>query len=77
MPARKPANQAFILRLWREDDDDDDRIWRGWIQHVGTGDEIFVQNLTDFLHFIEQHFGDLSDGNSVSISSGGGGAPSA
>ncbi len=63
MPARKPANQAFILRLWQEDNENDSRIWRGWIQHVGSGEKVFVQNLTDLLDFIEQHFGALADAN--------------
>ena len=62
MSGRKPINQSFILRLWREDDENGG-IWRGWIQHVGSGDEVFVQNLADFLDFIEQHFGALADAN--------------
>ena len=68
MPARKPANQAFVLRLWREDDEDECGIWRGWIQHVSSGETVFVQSLPDFLDFIEQHFGELAGGYSENIS---------
>ena len=60
MSGRKSTNQSFILRLWREDEEDSG-IWRGWIQHVGSGEAVFVQNLADFLAFIEQHFGVLAD----------------
>ena len=63
MSGRKPTNQAFVLRLWREDNEADSGIWRGWIQHVGSGEKVFVQNLPDFLDFIEQHFGALADAN--------------
>ncbi len=61
MSGRKPTNQAFVLRLWREDDEADSGIWRGWIQHVGSGEKIFVQNLQDLLDFIERHFGALAN----------------
>ena len=63
MSGRKSTNQSFILRLWREDDEEDSGIWRGWIQHVGSGEEVFVQSLADFLAFVEQHFGALADAN--------------
>ena len=62
MPPKKQTHHAFILRLWYEDDENR-RTWRGWIQHVGSGEEVFVQNLTNFLAFIEQHFGALADTN--------------
>ena len=68
MSGRKPSNQAFVLRLWCEDDADECGIWRGWIQHVGSGEKVFVQTLADFLNFIERHFGDLSGGYSENIS---------
>ena len=66
MSARKPTNHAFVLRLWREDDDDDDKIWRGWIQHVGTGEATTIQDGETLLHFIERWTGQIS-GESKSL----------
>lgn len=41
---------AFVLRLWREGG----LHWRGWIQHVGSREQVYVRNVQDLVAFIEQ-----------------------
>ena len=54
MSERKSTNHAFILRLWREDDENGG-IWRGWIQHVGSGEKRYLHSQEEILAFVHQH----------------------
>lgn len=54
MPARKQTHHAFILRLWYEDDENRG-TWRGWIQHVGSGEKRYLRSQEDILDFLQQH----------------------
>lgn len=41
---------AFVLRIWWEDEIN----WRGWMQHVGSGEEVCVQDENALLDFIRR-----------------------
>ena len=49
---------AFIVRIWREAGQS---AWRGWVQHVHSGDSTPVQSLDELLAFIERRTGKLTD----------------
>lgn len=53
MGTTKPAafRESFILRIWREEGQPG---WRGWVQHVHSGESALFQNLADLLAFVEQ-----------------------
>ena len=42
---------SFILRLWR---DGESQEWKGWVQHVNTGEAIRVRNTAELLAFIDR-----------------------
>ena len=45
-----PVRHSFVVRIWREVDHIQ---WRGWVQHIPTGDELLVKELDQLLAFIE------------------------
>jgi hypothetical protein len=55
---RQQRRNAFILRIWWEEDDHP--LWRGWVQHTGTGESRYVQHLGDLLAFLEERTGPLA-----------------
>ena len=61
-PVHQPRS-SFVIRIWWEEGGtpgDSQPIWRGWVQHVRSGDEVFVQDAEGLLSFIEQWTGKLS-----------------
>ena len=48
---------SFIVRIWREEGQIG---WRGWIQHVHTGNSALAQNLEELVAFIERRTGKLT-----------------
>ncbi len=60
----KPLNQpnvSFILRIWWEEEEAGGgrHFWRGWVQHVRSGESTYVQDLESLLDFIERWAGRL------------------
>jgi len=59
----EPAEQrdgSFIVRIWWEHGSGDGQAnghWRGWIQHVRNGSQIYFASLRDLTSFIEQETG--------------------
>jgi len=58
----EPAEQrdgSFIVRIWWEHGGDGQAAshWRGWIQHVRNGNQIYFASLRDLTNFIEQETG--------------------
>ncbi|NOX63096.1 MAG: hypothetical protein GXP42_14315 [Chloroflexi bacterium] len=53
------SRDTFVLRIWREDDEAGHRPWRGWVQHVQSGDECYVNSIHELLRFIEDRAGEL------------------
>ena len=61
-------SDSFVLRIWWERDTPP--VWRGWVQHAGSGDSRYFENLADLLGFLETRTGllvqapsDLPDGD--------------
>ena len=53
---------SFLLRIWREDAGEHSRAalpWRGWIQHVHSGEAVYVEDVTKLIAFIQQWTGRL------------------
>jgi hypothetical protein len=49
---------SFVVRIWWEQGDSTPRgHWRGWVQHVRRGTQIYFTNLRDLNMFIEQEIG--------------------
>lgn len=50
---------SFIVRIWWEQASatPEQRHWRGWIQHVRGGKQIYFTTLHDLNAFIEQELG--------------------
>lgn len=65
MPIDHAARQdgSFVVRIWWEHGggaDGDGRgatHWRGWIQHVRNGNQIYFSSLADMISFMEQESG--------------------
>ncbi len=51
-------SHSFVVRIWREGDDAGH--WRGWVQHAGTGEAAYVNNLNELLTFVERRAGPLA-----------------
>ena len=59
---RSEKRDAFLLRIWWEDAgarSGTREVWRAWVQHVHSGEEIYVHDLEALLAFIEQRVGRL------------------
>ena len=52
-------NGSFIVRIWWEGATAATQRghWRGWVQHVRHGKQIYFTNLRDLAAFIEQELG--------------------
>ena len=51
---------TFVLRIWREKEDGREQAaWRGWVQHVRSGDRRYLQSTQELIHFIEGYVGKL------------------
>ena len=59
-------HSSFVIRIWWEQADaaaDGRPIWRGWVQHVRSGEAAYVQDLEGLLAFIERWTGRLTVGS--------------
>ena len=55
---------SFVIRIWWEEANGSpggQRLWRGWVQHIRSGEETYVQSLEGLLDFIERWTGKLSN----------------
>ena len=55
---------SFVVRVWLESADRDVRqipIWRGSIEHVGSGSRIFFSDFQEISRFIEKQIGVETD----------------
>lgn len=57
MQADRVQRNSFLIRIWREPDQVQ---WRGWVQHVRTGEAIFIQDLEQLRDFFECYSGKLT-----------------
>jgi hypothetical protein len=62
MRSLNQPNISFIIRIWWEEEEasaSSRRFWRGWVQHVRSGESTYVQDLEGLLVFIERWAGRL------------------
>lgn len=62
-------DSSFIVRIWWEEADDEPsgrRLWRGWVQHVRSGEATYIQDLEGLLSFLERWAGRLAGPDSGS-----------
>ena len=55
----KTDTHAFIIRIWNEASEGEDLeiTWRGSIEHVGSNQRLYFQNLSSIVHFIRERSG--------------------
>jgi hypothetical protein len=51
---RTPETLTFIVRLWREPDASDHDRWRGRVEHVGSQEVGYVEDVAGVVRFIER-----------------------
>lgn len=51
---RSQITQSFVARIWLERDAGDDAKWRGHVQHVQGGEEIYFQSFAEVCEFLER-----------------------
>ena len=54
---------SFVLCIWWEERDPSPgsrQLWRGWVQHVRSGEASYVQDLEGLLGFIQRWAGGLT-----------------
>lgn len=51
------VTQSFVARIWLEHALDQDPQWRGHIQHIQGGEEVYFQDLGEMCAFLEQTSG--------------------
>jgi len=57
---------SFVIRIWWEQSGaaaERQLVWRGWVQHIRSGEATYVQDLEELLRFMERWTGALSSGN--------------
>jgi hypothetical protein len=51
---RPQTPQSFVARIWLERNAGEDAKWRGHIQHVQGGEEIYFQSFAEVCEFLAQ-----------------------
>lgn len=57
IPPLENDTQSFIIRIWHEmiDEEKNVAIWRGSIDHVGTGKRLYFRDLDGIARFIQDY----------------------
>jgi len=58
MEQQMAHRDAFIVRIWREEDKPE---WRGWVQNARTGESAPIRNLDELGAFIERRTAKLTN----------------
>ena len=51
MICRQAQRESFIVRIWWEKGQTE---WRGWVQHVCSGDSAPLRDLQDLMSYLER-----------------------
>ena len=55
MPPNQHNYHAFVIRIWQEEDIvQNDIVWYGWVQQIGTEANIYFRDLMELLAFVEE-----------------------
>lgn len=46
--------QSFVARIWLEGDAGEDAKWRGHLQHVQGGEEVYFRSFAEVCEFLER-----------------------
>ena len=57
MIKKRVQRESFVVRIWQEPSRPE---WKGWVQHVRSGDSAALQNLGELVTFIERWTARLS-----------------
>ncbi|HBY95591.1 MAG TPA: hypothetical protein DEP84_16825 [Chloroflexi bacterium] len=57
--ARPHETLTFLVRLWRESDDEGGPQWRGRVEHVASQEVGYIEDGASLIRFIQQWTGDL------------------
>jgi len=58
VPQGRHRSNSFVVRIWWEQEGKH-AIWRGWVQHAGSGEVHHFDQLARLLAFIQTHTGPL------------------
>ena len=56
---KKGHENAFVIRIWREESVAAPHNWRGWVQHVRSGKTLYFRDVERLLQFVEARTGRL------------------
>ncbi len=63
----EPRN-TFILRIWREGEDDwKQNTWRGLVIHIRSGERRYLQSTEELIRFIERYTGKLDSAQETKL----------
>lgn len=51
---RSQTTQSFVARIWLERDAGKEANWRGHVQHVQGGEELYFQSFAEVCEFLER-----------------------
>ncbi|MCI0396436.1 MAG: hypothetical protein L0332_00855 [Chloroflexi bacterium] len=54
---------SFVVRLWRENPDNSDEPgeWRGWLEHVQSGQRHYFRAVTDISRIVATYLGEADE----------------
>ncbi|RME81752.1 MAG: hypothetical protein D6775_12815 [Caldilineae bacterium] len=55
MKTQPGRRHSFILRIWQEhaESSEEAPLWRGWIQHIGSGESTYLGGFQDLIAFVK------------------------
>jgi hypothetical protein len=51
MADRQAQRESFLVRIWQEQGQP---AWKGWVQHVGSGESALLDNVEELSTFVKR-----------------------
>ena len=51
MVRQHAQRESFVVRIWKEQGQ---QAWKGWVQHIGSGESVFLDDVEDLSTFVER-----------------------
>ena len=51
MTDRQARRESFLVRIWQEQGQP---VWKGWVQHVGSGESALLDNVEELSTFVKR-----------------------